>query len=226
MTDYNVTLSSQDKFSVNVNYETPLKQVQYTNLILDDISSYFNGVLTSFSLTVDGENYYPINEQQLLLSIDGVVLTPGVDYQISGNILNFLIPPNSLQQFSGVALVTTADVTRTIMFLIDNGSNTITPGKQGSITIDTNGMIESWTILSEETGNIAIDIKKTSYLDYPNNFSSIVGTNFPQLINQNKGKSDNLDTWDKYLNVNDILEFEVLSAFGIKSCTISLKLKL
>ena len=226
MTDYNVRLSSQNNFSVDVNYETPLKQIQYTNLILDDISLLFDGLNTSFSLTVNGEEYYPLSEQQLLISLDGIVLQPGIDYQISGSILNFLVPPTSSQKFSGIALITTADLTRTIIFLLDNGSNTITPGKQGSITIDTNGLIESWTILSEDIGNIALNIKKTSYIDYPNNFISIVGNNFPQLINQNKNKSDELDSWDKYLNVNDVLEFEVLSCSGIKSCTLSLKLKL
>lgn len=226
MTDYNVRLSSQNNFSVDVNYETPLKQIQYTNLILDDISLLFNGSTTLFSLRVNGEDYYPSSEQQLLISLDGMVLQPGIDYQISGNILSFLNPPSPSQKFSGIALVTTADLTRTIIFLIDNGSNTITPGKQGSITIDTNGLIESWTILSEDTGNIAIDIKKTSYIDYPNNFTSIVGGGFPQLISQNKNKGDDLDSWNKYLNVNDVLEFEVLSCSGIRSCTLSLKLKL
>lgn len=226
MTDYDVRLTSQNRFIVDVNYETPLKQIQYNNLILDDISNLFDGIETSFTLYVDGEEYFPINEQQLIISLDGTILRPGIDYQVSGSTLNFLIAPSATQIFSGVALVTTADVTRTIVFLIDNGSSVITPGKQGSITIDTNGVIESWTLLAEGSGNIAIDIRKTSYLDYPNNFTSIVGSEFPQLISQNKNKSDTLTNWNKYLNVNDILEFNVLSCSGINTCTLSLKLKL
>jgi len=81
-------------------------------------------------------------------------------------------------------------------------------------------------LLSEEVGNIAIDIKKTSYENYPNNFISIIGGQFPMLINQNKNKGDNLTNWNKYLNVNDILEFEVMSSSAITKCTLTIKLKL
>lgn len=226
MSDYDVVLSSQNKFFVDVNYETPLKQLQYGNLIIDDISSLFNGSTNSFTLYVNGQEYFPINEQQLIISLNGVVLRPSIDYQVSGSTLNFLIAPSDTQGFSGIALVTTADLTRTIVFVIDNGSTEIQPGSQGYITLDTNGEIDSWTLLSDDVGSIAIDIKKTSYDDYPNNFSSIIGDQFPMLINQNKNKSTNLNNWNKYLSVNDILEFEVLSASGINKCTFTIKLKL
>lgn len=226
MTNYDVRLTSQDRFTVDVNYEIPLKQVQYNNLIIDDISNQFNGIETNFTLYVDGEEYFPVNEQQLIITIDGNVLTPVVDYQISGSTLIFINPPSSGQFFSGVALVTTADLTRTIVFLIDNGSLDISPGSKGYISLDVSGQIESWTILSEDTGTIAIDIKKTSYLDFPNNFVSIVGSEFPRLINQDKNKDDILTTWDSLLNSGDILDFEVLSCSGISKCTLTLKLKI
>lgn len=226
MSDYDVVLSSQNKFFVDVNYETPLKQLQYGNLIIDDISSLFDGATNSFTLYVNGQEYFPVNEQQLIISLNGVILRPSIDYQVSGSTLNFASAPTDNQNFFGVALVTTADLTRTIVFVIDNGSTAIQPGSQGYITLDTNGVIESWTLLSEEVGNIAVDIKKTSYENYPNNFTSIIGGQFPMLINQNKNKGDNLSNWDKYLNVNDILEFEVLSASGITKCTLTIKLKL
>ena len=35
--------------------------------------------------------------------------------------------------------------------------------KKGNMTIDVTGTIESWTVVSEDEGNIEIDIKKCSY---------------------------------------------------------------
>jgi len=226
MTNYDVRLTSQDRFAVDVNYEIPLKQVQYNNLIIDDISSQFNGLRDTFTLYVNGEEYFPINEQQLLISINDVLLEPLVDYQISGSSIVFTTAPSPGVNFSGIALVTTADLTRTIVFMIDNGSQQISPGNKGFLHLDVSGEIDSWTVLSQDTGNIAIDIKKTTYQDFPNGFSSIVGSEFPRLISQSKNKDDDLTTWQKRLDTNDVLEFEVLSCSGIKRCTVTLKLKI
>lgn len=226
MTNYDVRLTSQDRFTVDVNYEIPLKQVQYNNLIIDNISSLFDGINDSFTLYVNGEEYFPINEQQLIISIDGTILRPVIDYQISGSTITFTSIPSPGQNFSGVALVTTADLTRTIVFLIDNGSIDIDPGSKGYISLDVSGEIDSWTLLSEDTGTIAIDIKKTSYSDFPNNFTSIVGSEFPTLVNQDKNKDDVLTTWDKFIDTGDILDFQVLSCSGITKCTLTLRLKI
>jgi hypothetical protein len=226
MTNYDVRLTSQDRFSVDVNYEVPLKQVQYNNLIIDDISSQFNGTQDSFTLYVNGEEYFPINEQQLLISINDILLEPLIDYQISGSTITFTIPPSSGNSFSGIALVTTADLTRTIVFIIDNGSQEIQSGNKGYLYLDISGEIVSWTVLSQDIGNIAIDIRKTNYEDFPTGFTSIVGSEFPILINQNKNKDENLTTWNKDLSVNDVLDFTVLSCSGIKRCTVTLKLKI
>lgn len=226
MTNYDVRLTSQDKFTVDVNYEIPLKQIQYNNLIIDDIASQFNGSLDTFTLYVDGDEYFPINEQQLLISINDILLEPVVDYQISGSSIVFLTPPSAGSNFSGVALVTTADLTRTLVFMVDNGSQEIPPGNKGYLHLDMTGEIESWTVISQDTGNIAIDIRKTTYENYPNGFTSIVGSEFPVLINQNKNKDDILTTWNKRLHVGDILDFSVLSCSGIKKCTVTLRLRI
>lgn len=226
MTNYDVRLTSQDRFAVDVNYEIPLKQVQYNNLIIDNIANQFNGTLTSFTLYVNGEEYFPINEQQLLISIDDVLLEPVVDYQISGSTITFINAPSGGVNFSGVALVTTADLTRTIAFILDNGSQDITVGSKGFLHLDVSGTIESWAVLSEQTGSIAVDIQKTTYDDYPNNFTSMVGSEYPRMISQSKNKDDNLTTWTKQVNANDVLDFRVLSCSGIRKCTVTLKLKL
>jgi hypothetical protein len=226
MTDFNVRLVRDDEFNVNLNYEAPLKSIQYNNLILDDISSLFDGATTTFPLTVNGAAYFPINEQQLIISINDMMLNPVVDFQVSGSNINFTTPPIDTDYFFGIALQTVADITRTIAFNIDNGSQDIPPGSKGFLTLDIAGTLESWTLLSEDVGSIAIDIEKTTYNNFPNDFSSIVGSEFPLLLNQSKNRDDDLTTWDKQITVGDVLDFKVLSCTGIKKCSIFLRLKI
>ena len=98
------------------------------------------------------------------------------------------------------------------------------------MTIDVTGVIESWTLITEEEGNLKLDIQKCSYDSFPN-FTSICGTEFPQLgvLNQSqvrKAKNDTLSTWDTKVYSGDIFQFEVLYSINISRFVISLKLKL
>ena len=93
MTDYNVILGQNDQFNIGVSYEIPSKSNQYQNLIVDDIASQFNGTLTTFALEVNGEPYYPVNAQQLIVSLNNVVLEPGVDYTILDDQITFTVAP-------------------------------------------------------------------------------------------------------------------------------------
>lgn len=237
MSDYLITLDDNTyelsqqqygipQYNVGVNYEIPTKSTQYSNLRLDDISNLFDGTSQTFPLTVNGEPYTPLNEQQLIISIDDVVLNPGVDYQLSGSNIYFINPPGDTAVFFGIALATTADLTRTINFVLDNGSLDIEPGSKGYIHIDVTGTVESWMLVSETTGNIAIDVRKTSYANFPNGFTSIVGSEFPLLINQSKNRDEDLTTWNKQITAGDILDFSVLSCSGIQKCSVFLRLKL
>lgn len=71
---------------------------------LDDISSGFNGSLTSFAMTNGGVAVNPANAQQLRISIGGVVQNPNNDYSISGSTLAFASAPASGLTFNGVFL--------------------------------------------------------------------------------------------------------------------------
>ena len=221
-----VNVDDSGAFSAAINYEAPTRSIQHTNLILDDFSAGFDGVTKIFPLTVNGVAYSPSNEQQLIIQVNGVVLRPTIDYTISGSTISFVVAPTGGQIFSGVALQTIADITRTVVFHIDNGSNDITTGSKGVLTLDVAGTIEEWRVLSDQTGVIAVDIEKSTFTDYPNNFSSIVGSEYPVLINQNKRKDEDLTTWTKNLALGDVLKFVVLSCTGIQKCSVFLKLKL
>ena len=236
MSDYLITLDDNTyelsqqygmpQYNVGVNYEIPTKSTQYSNLLLDNISNLFNGSTQTFPLTVNGQPYTPLNPQQLIVSINNVVLNPNVHYQVSGSNIYFTAPPSGASSFFGVALATTADLTRTINFVLDNGSLDIEPGSKGYIHVDVTGTIESWMLVSEDTGYIAIDIQKTRYDVFPNGFSSIVGSEFPVLTNQDKNKDDSLSTWNTQITAGDILDFRVMSCTGITKCSVFLRLKL
>lgn len=221
-----VNVDESGAFSAAVNYEAPTRSIQHTNLILDDFSAGFDGATTIFPLTVNGVAYSPSNEQQLIIQVNGVVLRPTIDYTISGSTITFVVAPTNNQNFSGVALQTIADITRTVVFHIDNGSTDITTGSKGVLTLDVVGSIEEWRVLSDQSGVIAIDIEKSTFNDYPNNFSSIVGSEYPVLLNESKRKDDDLTTWTKNLALGDVLKFVVLSCTGIQKCSVFLKLKL
>lgn len=231
MADYIITLDDdQDAsigtpdYNIGVNYEIPSKSVQYQNLILDSIASQFDGTKTTFDLYVDGEPYTPVNAQGLIISINDVVQSPGVDYTVSGSQIIFTNPPAASSDFFGVALRTVADLTRTINFVLDNGSNDITSGVKGSLGLDVSGRIESWTLVSENEGSIVIDIKKDKYDTYPDSLTSIVGSEYPRLSTQKKNRDESLSTWTTDVVAGDILDFSVVSCTGIQKCSLFLRL--
>lgn len=221
--DQDVSIGSPD-YNIGVNYEIPSKSVQYQNLILDDISGEFDGSKKIFNLTVNGEPYTPVNAQGLIISIDDVVLHPGVDYDVSGTTIIFTNPPAASSDFFGVALRTVADLTRTINFVLDNGSTDIEPGVKGSLGLDVSGRIESWTLISENEGSIVIDIRKDTFDTYPDNLTSIVGSEYPRLSSQKKNRDESLSTWSTDVVAGDILDFTVVSCTGIQKCSLFLRL--
>lgn len=237
MTDFIVTIDDENYYDVRsdpglvshnlgVNYEIPTKSTQYSNFRLDNIGSSFNGSRQTFPLTVNGEAYFPLNEQQLMISINDIILNPGVDFQVSGSNIFFTTPPTAGHEFFGIALATTADLTRTINVVFDNGSFDIATGSKGYLNIDVTGTIESWMLVSEDEGNIAIDIFKTRYDQFPNGFTSIVGSEFPLIINGRKSRDESLSTWNTKITAGDILDFRVVSCTGISKCSVFLRIKL
>jgi len=229
MSDYRVTIGGRKQYKVGVSYQIPSKSLQYLNEILDDFSNDF-GTQTTFPLSIEGESYFPINEQQILVSLNDVILEPKVDYLISGSNIVFLNAPNSGDDLFIVAMATTADLTRTINYVVESGSFDMESGIKGEITLDVTGTIDSWMVVSDQPGTLILDIKKSSYNDYPN-MTSITGTEKPYLgvINgsqQSKNKDEDLTTWNRVLNAGDILQYEVIAVSNIKRFLIALKVHL
>ena len=72
--------------------------------IVDDISSSFNGALTSFPITSNSAAVTPKNRQSIIVNLGGVIQDPTDDYNISGSTLQFTVPPISGLSFSAIIL--------------------------------------------------------------------------------------------------------------------------
>ena len=72
--------------------------------IVDDISSSFNGALTSFPITSNSAAVTPKNRQSIIVNLGGVIQDPTDDYSISGSTLKFAVPPISGLSFSAIIL--------------------------------------------------------------------------------------------------------------------------
>jgi len=225
MTDYLVTLNEPGPYRIGVDYEIPTKSIQYGNIILDNINSQFTGIAHTFGLNASGNSYVPINDQQLIVVKNNLVMEPIEDYTTSTNNIIFTVAPNPGDDVFIIALATTADLTRTINYVVDSGSIAMLSGNKGSVTLDVSGVIESLVILSDQQGDLTLDIKKSNYSTFPT-FTSVVGGVYPQMTNSRKIRDDNLTGWDTTLVSGDILTFDVIAVNNINRFLISLKLKL
>jgi hypothetical protein len=69
---------------------------------IDDISSLFNGVTTAFALTSEGASLpFPLNLDQLVISVGGVLQYPNEAYTYENGIITFTTPPPAGYTFSG-----------------------------------------------------------------------------------------------------------------------------
>jgi len=224
MTDYIVTLNEPGPFRIGVDYEIPTKSIQYGNIILDNINSQFTGIAKTFTLNASGTAYVPTNPQQLIVVKNNLVMEPLEDYVISTSNVIFTVAPNSGDDVFIIALATTADLTRTINFVVDSGSIAMIPGNKGSVTLDVSGILESLVILSDQQGSLTLNIKKSNYNNFPT-FSNIHPSNII-MTNERKIRDDNLTGWTKTLVAGDILTFDVIAVNSINRFLVSLKLKL
>ena len=224
MANYLVTLNEPGKYNVGVDYEIPSKSIQYGNIIVGK-TPVQDGTETTFSLTDQGAPYNPNNNQQLIVTKNGLFLDPANDYNISGDKIVFATPPATNDDIVIIALAAAADLTRTVNYVIDSGSLPMQLGDKGKLTIDVSGVIENVRVLSDQTGDIVFDISKTTFADYPA-FNSITAAQRIQLTNTDKYFDDVLNNWTTNIVAGDILRFDVISVNQIRRLLISLKLKL
>jgi len=205
MADYLVTLNEPGRYNVGVDYEIPSKSIQYGNILIGKTPAQ-DGSETTFSLNDQGAPYSPNNNQQLIVTKNGLFLDPSNDYNISGDQIVFTTAPANSDDIVIIALAAAADLTRTVNYVIDSGSLPMQTGDKGKLTIDVTGVIEQIRVLSDQTGDITFEIEKTTFADYPN-FSTMTGGNRVQLTNTDKYFDDVLNNWTSTIVAGDILRF-------------------
>ena len=72
--------------------------------VLDDISGSFNGITTSFPLSVGGTSYTPPNPFQLLIGLGGIMQSPTRSFSVSGSNIVFHNAPETGLEFYGNVL--------------------------------------------------------------------------------------------------------------------------
>ena len=62
----------------------------------------FNGVTTTFNIYVGGVSFNPPTAYAMLVSLNNIVLNPGVDFSISGSTISFTSAPAANTPFFGL----------------------------------------------------------------------------------------------------------------------------
>ncbi len=111
---------------------------------LDDISGSFNGSTTTFTTQVGGQNVTAGSAQSILVSLGGVIQSPGTNYSVSTNSITFVTAPAAGLSFFAI--------------LLGEAVNTGTPS-DGTVTpakLSTGG--PSWN----STGNVVLQTAGTT----------------------------------------------------------------
>lgn len=136
----------------------------------------------------------------------------------------------SVNNISGLATVSTTGSylsltnrpKKNINFMIDGGGVELTPGVKGYAISDITGTIDSWTILSDTTGTVVVDVKKSTYNNFPTT-TSIASSDKPTLTESRKNQNSTLTVWTTSVVAGDILEFVVDSASTVTQVIINLR---
>lgn len=211
-------------------YATTLQGAIDDNDTLLTVASPLGAPDVNFRLLIqDAEN--DITNRELVL----VTVKAGDDFTVTRGIEG--TTPVAHADGSFIAHVVTAggllelvydrvtNVQASIVVVIDGGDGAITPGVKADLSINFGAVIDSWEILADRTGSIAIDIWKDSYANFPpTDVDSIVGTIQPAISSDIKAQGSDLTGWDGVIGDGDILRFNVDSASTIVKATLILKI--
>lgn len=126
-------------------------------------------------------------------------------------------------QFDASGVGSFASNIRTLNFIIDGGGAVITTGIKGHVVIDFPCTVVSWTIVSDVTGSIVVDVNRATYANFPTT-ASIAGTELPTISTARKGQDLSLTSWTTAIAAGDILEFQVDSVTSVTRVTVALEL--
>lgn len=114
----------------------------------------------------------------------------------------------------------------TVNFVVDGGGSAITTGIKGDIILDFGCVIESVTLLLDQSGSIVIDIWKNTYANYPPVAAdSITATAKPTVTTALKSQDTTLTGWNTTINAGDTLRYNVDSVATATRALLALKVR-
>lgn len=117
--------------------------------------------------------------------------------------------------------------TSTIGVFIDGGGSAITVGEKAQLLIPFSCSIQAWSLLSDRSGSVTVDIWKSSYETYPPTASSsITNTSRPFISGSVKNRStSSLSSagWATNISTNDTLKFYVSASTSIQTLNLTLE---
>lgn len=119
---------------------------------------------------------------------------------------------------SGTIIKTSAGV------VADGGGSVISTGLVASITIPFDCTIIEARLLADQSGDIVVDVRKSTFSSFPTT-SSIAGASKPTLSSSQKLSDTTLSGWTTSLDEGDVVEFNVDSVNTITKCAIQLVVK-
>jgi len=114
-------------------------------------------------------------------------------------------------------------ISRSFGLTINGAGSAITTGSKADVIIPYNMNISSWTLVSDQSGSIVIDVWKSNYNNFPPTSSnSIAGNQKPTIISNTKSQNTNLTNWTSSISAGDIIRFNVDSSSTITRVTLTI----
>ena len=106
---------------------------------------------------------------------------------------------------------------------LSNGAAILSTGQKGYVKMPYPGTITDWTIMTDTTGSIIIDIWKDTVASFPpTSIDTITGGNYATLTNQLINSDNLLTGWTTTFLANDVFTFDVIGVTGITNINLTL----
>ena len=127
------------------------------------------------------------------------------------------------KEFRKEAALTVPSTLVTLGVTFDGGAEPVTVGAQAEIQVEEAFTISKWFLLSDQVGDIVIDVWKDIFASYPpDDADTITAANEPAITASNKGTDSTLSGWTTSVADGDIIKFNVDSVTTIRRCTLLL----
>jgi hypothetical protein len=206
-----------------------------TTLTATNINGGAVGVATITATTQSGTTVTVTSLGSLNISTTNLSLTTitasnigGLNLSVTNLQANTISGANiniSTGTFSNIAILSTIAniVQQAVCFIMDGGGSALTTGvAKGFIEIPYIATLDSVTILLDITGNIGIDIWRSTYANFPPSTTNTTITGILTISNAQKGHWDMAAAWTSAIIAGDIIRFNITSASTATNCTVCL----